>query len=552
MTEGSTLASGERENAVIGSALWAAAGDAIGWMTELGDEGTVRHRTGSPTVSQTVGWRRRIGGRFGPTVDLPAGTYSDDTQLRLAVCRATGPNGMFDPEVFAKVELPVWSCYSLGAGRGTSAAAANLAKTSVNWFNNFFGSDDGRNYITAGGNGAAMRIQPHVWKADPASPDTFLPDVIRDAVITHGHPKGIGGAVFHALCLAYAFVERKSPGPNEWRTFIQQLEYCEGIIKSDDKLGLFWLQAWENKAGRTLAQAFDEEISFAHEAIESILPIVDDPSRYDHVLTLLGGFDEATKGAGTTTAISAAVVANYVGRVSEEQALLVAANTLQSDTDTIASMAGAIFGAFTKQELRWDLQDREYIVREAKRMAQISQQQRTGGFNYPDLLSWTPPSTQSDGVGVLEGKLFLAGLGELLRLGEEYDTNDAIWQWASLPFGQTVLVKRRREPRRLSFADAPHSTSSPSAEASQPDFFAKAPRLETSRARPTVERPREPNIEKLDLDSLTSIAIDSGFDPTLLGRILVALANRRDGIEMSIAFSAIIAKAINSRRRRNS
>src|SRR4051812_5768683 len=97
-----------REQAVVSSALWAAAGDALGWMTELarGESGVV-HRTGFPTVSAPVDWQRMIGGRAGPRVDLPAGTYSDDTQLRLAVCRAIRGDGEFDVEAFAKVEVTV-------------------------------------------------------------------------------------------------------------------------------------------------------------------------------------------------------------------------------------------------------------------------------------------------------------------------------------------------------------------------------------------------------------------------------------------------------------
>ena len=51
----------------------------------------------------------------------------------------------------------------------------------------------------AGGNGVAMRIQPHVWSAaDLADPDTYLPGVIRDAVSTHGHPVALAGAAIHA------------------------------------------------------------------------------------------------------------------------------------------------------------------------------------------------------------------------------------------------------------------------------------------------------------------------------------------------------------------
>src|SRR5258707_2904687 len=82
---GSQLSDDRRKAAVVSSALWAAAGDALGWITELGREQTVAYRTGTGNsrVKEPVEWRRRIGGRVGPTVPLPAGTYSDDTQLRV-------------------------------------------------------------------------------------------------------------------------------------------------------------------------------------------------------------------------------------------------------------------------------------------------------------------------------------------------------------------------------------------------------------------------------------------------------------------------------------
>lgn len=81
---------------VVESALWAAAGDALGWITELsyGPAG-VKKRTGLTEVKQPVAWQRLIAGRNGPRVALPAGTYSDDTQLRLAVSRSIRGNGVF-------------------------------------------------------------------------------------------------------------------------------------------------------------------------------------------------------------------------------------------------------------------------------------------------------------------------------------------------------------------------------------------------------------------------------------------------------------------------
>src|SRR5262249_51229884 len=150
----------------------------------------------------TIPWKRRIGGKFGVDIELPAGCYSDDTQLRLATARTIRDDGKFDVEIFAKIEIPVWLSYSLGAGRGTKAAANSLCKRETNWLSNFF-DDSGQVYTKGGGNGAAMRIQPHVWACkEPGKPEQFLLDVIRNSICTHGHARGIFGAIFHALSLA--------------------------------------------------------------------------------------------------------------------------------------------------------------------------------------------------------------------------------------------------------------------------------------------------------------------------------------------------------------
>ena len=67
------------------SSLWAAYGDALGFITELSDEFSVKKRTkGHSRVTALIPWTRRIGGQFGINIELPKGCYSDDTQLRLS------------------------------------------------------------------------------------------------------------------------------------------------------------------------------------------------------------------------------------------------------------------------------------------------------------------------------------------------------------------------------------------------------------------------------------------------------------------------------------
>jgi ADP-ribosylglycohydrolase len=106
----------------VNPALWAAYGDALGFITELATPSLLFARTGERFVERTIEWRRRIGGKFGVMLKLPSGCYSDDTQLRLAVSRSIGPDGYFDVASFASIELPVWYFYALGAGNASQAA----------------------------------------------------------------------------------------------------------------------------------------------------------------------------------------------------------------------------------------------------------------------------------------------------------------------------------------------------------------------------------------------------------------------------------------------
>src|SRR5438876_809185 len=109
-----------RRDRVRLSALWAAWGDAVGFISELAPDGkALRHRVGDTRVVGTKPWVRRLGGHYGIDAHLPPGCYSDDTQLRLASSRAIKSGGQFDVHSFAKAELVVWQAYALGGGRST-------------------------------------------------------------------------------------------------------------------------------------------------------------------------------------------------------------------------------------------------------------------------------------------------------------------------------------------------------------------------------------------------------------------------------------------------
>jgi ADP-ribosylglycohydrolase len=514
----------EYERSVVSSALWAAVGDAVGWTTELTDERGLEHRTGRTVLEHPTNWRRKLG-RFGPTVPLEAGTYSDDTQLRLAVSRATRGSGEFDVEAFAKVELPIWPCYSLGGGKGTTAAALNLSRSSVSWFSNFFTGPKQPGYFELGGNGAAMRIQPHVWKSGLTDSDEYMLDVVRDAIVSHGHPKGFCGAVFHGLCLKHGLRTASIPDPGEWRRFAGKLKELPSMIEADSQLRTFWLRAWQDATHTELKQAVSSEA----EIIRNLVDRVEDAGRgsslsYRETLDITRGFDESTRGGGTNSALAAVALAWIYRDKPNEAAILAAANALGSDTDTIASMTGALLGAAKTELLRWPLQDRSYIETEARRLAAIATGRPARTFAYPDLMVWEPPANQIDVVCRDGDRLFVSGLGKAEPQGDIWHVGNTEWQWLKLEFGQTILAKRRAQPRTAkpgelkTLAEAPANQAVPTLFDRPHGAAAREAGTGTERASLTNNSVAQSGAAgEVDLDTLSERVIRSDFDPEVIG-----------------------------------
>jgi len=548
----------EYERAIVNSSLWAAAGDALGWMTELsrGQDG-VRYRTGKERVTAPVDWQRTIGGRGGVRVDLPAGTYSDDTQLRLGVSRSIRGNGTFDVETFAKIEVTVWQGYALGAGLGSKAAAANLSKRGINWFSNFFRSDR-QSYVNGGGNGAAMRIQPHVWGATgPLS--EMIGQVFRDAIVTHGHPHGFCGAVFHALCLWDTLATRSVPSMKRARDFVSYFDNLASIVEKDDELGQFWLPSWEREAKRPFPDAIRGFQMDALADIQAAEEIMATPKgrTYPLLLERIGCLSDKFRGSGFKTALAALALSELYAKHSIEDALIVCVNELESDTDTIATMAGALLGAICDREPAWEIQDRAYLEAEARRLARVSLGQDEGTFAYPDVSSWEPPTSQSDAVVRFNDGLALAGLGPISPRSREYQSGNAVWQWFDLPFGQTVLAKRRVEntgligedqlpglPRISTRADHRNDAAGRQNRFAFDEMRSGAENRRSVDAGPPLQR------EFPGIDEATDLIISSGFDDATFGRLIKQCIDETESIELTVSLASIVAKARLARRRR--
>lgn len=271
---------------------------------------------------------------------------------------------------------------------------------------------------------------------------------------------------------------------------------------------------------------------------------------YREIVNHLGGLHPETRGSGTKASVLASFLAwNYRDRPHE--AIVESANCFGSDTDTIASMAGALLGACCDIPPPGKVMDEEYIIAEADRMAVIRRGNTGSNFSYPDLLRWIPPRTQVDILGRAGRELFMAGLGLVSPLGRIYAADkhsSYVYQWVRLKFGQTILAKRREPPVELNpqlvtrgdlFAKGSQEL------VGQEELFGKYQKQDNGRLGNTSSDVLRP----LTVDEATQRAIDSKFDPAVVGRILLDFASGSDGIERAMGYAAIIVKARMARLR---
>jgi ADP-ribosylglycohydrolase len=542
---------------VVRSALWAAWGDALGFPTELTRSGqSLQGRLGADEVTVPIAWKRRIGGRFGVETDLPAGAYSDDTQLRLSVSRSIRGRGRFDVEAFSKIELPVSISYGLGVGRGTKQAATALSHRSIRWFSNFF-DNAGQIYTNGGGNGAAMRIQPHVWVAADHRAERYLPGLLRDAVSTHGHPRGILGAAWHALVLGATIRDGAIPSPSSWGELTKSLGRIATRMDADESMRTRWLPTWEQTTGKSFSQECDRVTDECLDLVAAASRIRRGGTLYERYAELagsIGGLNPQTRGSGTISAMLALWVA-WAADGDALAALRSVANLRGSDTDTVATLAGALLGAVVDRDPPGDLQDRELIVSEARRLDAIRDGLATTDFAHPDPLGWTPPRTQSDSLGMGDdGELMVLGLGRCEAISEELvgsGKSPGRWQWVRTDFGQTLFIKRRGRLPAVPDGALPRVRKPFKPMPVPPP---KVDDLRSTELRREAGQPPSPaefenqNVEDSDLpgdvEDALRVAAEAAFDERLVGRLLMHLARQQHGAEKAGVFAGLLSRRL--------
>jgi ADP-ribosylglycohydrolase len=230
--------------------------------------------------------------------------------------------------------------------------------------------------VNSGGNGAAMRVQRHVWCAGKGKPiSEILKGVIRNAITTHGHSRAIIGATFHAMCLREATVGIKIPGPSDWHSILENLKLIPDLIHSDEELVLYWLPNLEKETGHKVEDAIYQSISELREdirAAETILNITEGYDRLDASYAQLARRIRCLQDSDVGSAPKTALLAAYLSHVFKDHphdALTEAVNLIGTDTDTISTMAGAIMGTMATTDPPESVIDKDYLENESRRLS---------------------------------------------------------------------------------------------------------------------------------------------------------------------------------------
>ncbi len=360
-------------------AFWGAAiGDALGWPQEMPRRRVRQQRSNDVVATGSFEtWYRRSGGRFMPHEEtIHAGEYSDDTQLLLCSARSI-LHGQDWLKHLACAELPTWTLYQRGGGGATKRAVEIWVNGRSPWSPELEG-EKRRQYFDAGGNGVAMRILPHsLWGAHDK--DFRLPAraIFLNGICTHGHPRALVGA------LAYGYVAWQAFRQSGTLPYGHLLEVALADNGAWTSLPDFThsLAGWRDAVDESHEGRFEElwhrTTNEMRELLQKALSGIRAGalSMDTQVLSELGCFESARSGAGTVCAAASLYLASKYAP-DPQHGVLEAAVAEGADTDTLASMAGALLGIVSGaewlQSYRDRLQDQAYLGKLAELVCDAS------------------------------------------------------------------------------------------------------------------------------------------------------------------------------------
>ncbi len=296
-----------------GCLLGLAIGDALGYPVEFLNRSELRKKFGPRGVTDFV-----------PSARHPAGTYSDDTQMTLAVARAllaSRPDDLDDVMRHVRDEFCAWadSPDNDRAPGQTCMDGARQLKAGVHWFSS------GDPYSK--GNGAAMRAAA-IGLVYSKAPRRLVEVSRAVAICTHAHPTGVSSAIAAAAAVAYAV---EGGAPAGLLGHLQRvLCHSRGVEGYQEVVNL---------------DPLNEQLR----RLDDVQRVLDQHTTADHAFDTLGGGwvgEEAVAGAlfsylSTPTCFADTVLTGANASMSDEQAR----GFGRCDSDSIACIAGGISGA---------------------------------------------------------------------------------------------------------------------------------------------------------------------------------------------------------------
>ena len=365
-----------------GSIKLSAIGDALGWITEFEkSQQSLKEKFSTERIENFYSWKKTVGGRFYGFIDtIKAGSYSDDTQLLLAVARSIRKDGSLDNDYFAKIELANWLDYARGGGRTVKTAAHKISRKSTKWFNNFYNfrvNGENYDYKQSGANGAAMRVLP-IALANLGNIEKIKEEIFCNSIITHGHPRAILGAMLYGYAVNQIIVFR--PEDFNWENYITQigLDFPKKFeLSFINKMEIReWLKEWNKSSNKTFESVYTETIIETQNQLRFVFQSIKQNTPVQETLKKIGCFDPATKGSGVATVVAGIYLATKFHDKPLE-AVIQSVNALGSDTDSIAAFAGGLVGALHGHGIipdKWkSVQDIEYLDKVAERLLAISE-----------------------------------------------------------------------------------------------------------------------------------------------------------------------------------
>lgn len=353
-----------------GALLGAAVGDALGWPQEFPKRHVKKTQKKLPSF-EFQQWERKAGSQYYPHVEvIQPGEYSDDTQLLLCTARSLLYSQQWWQHL-TKYELPTWIQYERGGGGATLRSTRSWLDGRSPWSNHKLRQE----YFKAGGNGVAMRILPHcllgIFDSDFT---TIAHNIVANGITTHGHPRALIGALAYGFALWVALRESDSLSYGRLIDSLLAEVPTWSQLSNVENLCPDWKVAARDLHNGQYKKQWQITVDEMQQLLEqSQFGINQGALSIDtDILNQLGCFGRE-KGSGTITAAAAIFLASRYA-ADPSHGLLEAAFAYGADTDTLASMTGALLGAIAGSE--WldrsaeQVQNSEYFKMIGERLTQ--------------------------------------------------------------------------------------------------------------------------------------------------------------------------------------